>query len=66
MIWWPFVESLLKEAKRDERSKISARLATEVMECELSEDNSEFMQGHLHGVKRAIYLIRSLVEKEQH
>ena len=49
-----------KYVEEDVRSKILAKLAVEVMEVELQKSEDLYIQGHLHGVRRSIFLVKQL------
>ena len=52
------LEKAIQESRDDERDKIVARLAVEIMEVELHKNRDLYTDGHIHGVKRPFYLIR--------
>lgn len=61
--WWldqvkQEMESLATKIREDERSKILARLSVEIMEVELHKNKDDYEDGHTHGVRRSIYLIK--------
>ena len=56
------LEKAIQESRDDERDKIVARLAVEIMEVELHKNRDLYTDGHIHGVKRAIYLIRHEID----
>ena len=49
-----------KEAEEKAKSQVLARLAVEVMEVEVQKNEDPLISGHLHGVRRSIYLIKQL------
>ena len=67
-----FEKALLKReqaVRTDERQKVLAQLAVEVMKIEIGFKKTyivdEFERGHLHGIKRSIYLISHLTQPEK-
>lgn len=54
-----FVNLLLKKREIEIFEKVVARLSVEVMETNLQGGKDLYNDGHIHGVRRAIYLINS-------
>lgn len=55
-----FIEQFILKALRsqEERNRLSFEIvALEAMKVELYENKDEFTRGHLHGLKRALYLM---------
>lgn len=59
------LKELEAETRKQVAEEIVARLAVEVMECELMKNKIEHTDGHIHGVKRAIYLINYELKKKE-
>lgn len=60
----PLISKAKQEMVEELVNKTLARLAIEVMEMEIQKCDENYCQGHIHGVKRAIYLVKDLFVPE--
>jgi len=62
----------MKEKRKDVYNKVLARLAVEIMESEMTAKRNDKIakeydahtHGHVHGVRRALYLVKELIREE--